>query len=131
MEKRLAEIASRKLEIRAALATATPEQMEGFKTELDGLAVEEKSLNEKLEIAGKLNTGEIRGNQMTKPGALEFKGEVNKDMEYRKAFMEYVLRGKAIPVELRADANTLTTDLGAGIPTTLLDRIIDKLIIEI
>ena len=125
MKKRLAEILGRKLEIRAALATATPEQMEGFKTELDGLAVEEKALNEKLEIASKINNGEVRGKAIEKP-VMEVKS-IDKEMEYRKAFMEYVVRGTEIPVELRTDASTTVSDLGAGIPSTLLDRVVDKL----
>lgn len=49
------------------------------------------------------------------------------EMEYRKAFMNYVLRGTEIPAELRVDANTLTTDIGSAIPTILSNRIIEKM----
>ena len=48
-------------------------------------------------------------------------------MEYRKAFMQYVCRGTAIPVEYRADVKSTTTDVGAVIPTTTLDRIVETL----
>ncbi len=48
-------------------------------------------------------------------------------MEYRKAFKDYVLRGKAIPVEYRADAVTGTADAGVTIPTTVLNQIIEKI----
>lgn len=48
-------------------------------------------------------------------------------MEYRTAFMAYVLRGTPIPAELRADANTLTTDVGSAIPTVLVNQIIEKM----
>ena len=48
-------------------------------------------------------------------------------MAYRKAFMQYVTRGAAIPAEYRTDANTKTTDVGAVIPTTVVDQIISKL----
>lgn len=57
-------------------------------------------------------------------------GEVRKaetNIEYRKAFMNYVLRNEAIPAELRADANTLTTDVGSVIPTELVNQIIEKM----
>ena len=49
-------------------------------------------------------------------------------MEYRRAFMDYVMRGKKsdIIVQHRADANTLTTDVGAVIPTVLVQQIIEK-----
>lgn len=48
-------------------------------------------------------------------------------MAYRKAFMQYVTRGTAIPVEYRGDANTKTSDVGNVIPTTVVDQIISKL----
>lgn len=55
------------------------------------------------------------------------KREEEGEMEYRKAFMNYVLRGTEIPAELRVDANTLTTDIGSAIPTILSNRIIEKM----
>lgn len=48
-------------------------------------------------------------------------------MEYRKAFMQYVLRGDEIPKEYRADAVSKTADVGAVIPTTVLNQIVEKL----
>ncbi len=48
-------------------------------------------------------------------------------MNYRKAFMQYVCRGAAIPTEYRADAISNTTDVGATIPTTVLNKIVEKL----
>ena len=50
----------------------------------------------------------------------------DEDVAYRTAFMEYVLRGTPIPAELRADANTLTTDAATVIPTQLVNQIIEK-----
>ena len=50
----------------------------------------------------------------------------NHNMEYRNAFMEFVLRGTAIPKELRADANTLTNDVTSVIPTHLVNQILEK-----
>lgn len=49
------------------------------------------------------------------------------NLAYRSAFMEYVLRDTAIPAELRSDANTLTSDVGAAIPTELVNQIIEKM----
>lgn len=48
-------------------------------------------------------------------------------MEYRKAFMRHVCRGEEIPKEYRADAVSKTTDVGAVIPTTVLNQIIEKM----
>lgn len=47
--------------------------------------------------------------------------------EYRAAFRDFVTRGTAIPMELRADEKTMTTDAGAVIPTTLLNRIVREM----
>lgn len=48
--------------------------------------------------------------------------------EYKKAFMAYVLAGRKIPGELtNADANTKTSDVGAAIPTTTLQKIYEKM----
>ena len=48
------------------------------------------------------------------------------DLAYRSAFMDYVLRGTPIPAEVRADANTLTSDVTTVIPTQLVNQIIEK-----
>ena len=48
------------------------------------------------------------------------------NLEYRNAFMEYVLRGTAIPAEVRENANTTTGDVGSVIPTHLVNQIIEK-----
>lgn len=47
--------------------------------------------------------------------------------EYRKAFMEFVCRGTAIPAELRADSVTSTSDVSAVIPTSIMKEIIKEL----
>ncbi len=48
-------------------------------------------------------------------------------MAYRKAFMQYVVRGTAIPAEYRGNENTTTGEVGYVIPTTVVDTIISKL----
>lgn len=50
-------------------------------------------------------------------------------VEYRKAFMNNVIKGSAIPAKfLNVDANTKTTDVGTVvIPTSLTDRIVEKM----
>lgn len=47
--------------------------------------------------------------------------------EYRSAFMNLIQRGTPIPANLRADANTLTSDVAAVIPTHLVNQIIEKM----
>lgn len=49
-------------------------------------------------------------------------------VEYRTAFMNYVTRGERSDIlEFRADATTGVGDIGAVIPTTILNRIVEKL----
>ena len=49
------------------------------------------------------------------------------EMEYRKAFQQFVTKGTPIPAELRDDAITATTDLTKAIPSVLVNRIVEKL----
>lgn len=70
---------------------------------------------------------ELRNAQVVGTFSLGGKEEMEKQsLEYRSAFMEYVLKGTPIPTELRADANTLTGDVGSVIPTHLVNQIIEK-----
>jgi len=48
--------------------------------------------------------------------------------DYRKAFMNNVLKGTSIPAQFQnADANTKTSDVSTIIPTTVMEKIIEKL----
>ena len=48
--------------------------------------------------------------------------------EYRKAFMNYVIKGTPIPSKFtHVDENTKTTDIGAVISPTVINRIIEKM----
>lgn len=65
-------------------------------------------------------------------GTLEKMDRGNTDMydsaEYKNAFMRHVLRGDAIPAKfINADANTKTSDVGTVIPSTTMQKIIEKM----
>lgn len=49
--------------------------------------------------------------------------EQMENFEYRNAFMDFVLRKKPIPAEMRA--NTLTDDVTAAIPVEVMNRIVE------
>lgn len=54
--------------------------------------------------------------------------DITNTKEYRKAFMNYVTQGKAMPSEFKnANANTKTADVGEMIPNTVLEKIIEKM----
>ena len=47
------------------------------------------------------------------------------DMEYRKQFMNYVLKGTPIRMQNGTDYQTTTSDVGPVIPTTIMNRIVE------
>lgn len=72
--------------------------------------------------------GEIPGVIVTNTNAQEQRRTPDEEeMEYRRAFQQFVTRGTPIPAELRDDAVTATSDLTTAIPTVLVNRIIEKL----
>lgn len=53
--------------------------------------------------------------------------DIHDSIEYRKAFANYVVNKAPIPQKfLDADANTVSTDVGTVIPTTIMQRIVEK-----
>ena len=73
------------------------------------------------------------GNVLTdtaKEGVVAAVGQLagQEDMEYRKAFMNYVLKGTQIPADFaNSDAYTTTPDVGAAIPNTIINKIVEKM----
>lgn len=58
----------------------------------------------------------------------ENENDLLSSVDYRKSFMNYVVTGSEIPSQfLNANANTKTTDVGIIIPTTVVEKIIQKL----
>lgn len=54
--------------------------------------------------------------------------DIYNTVEYRKAFMNNVVKGTPIPEKFQnADQNTTTSDVGSVIPTTILEKIVEKL----
>ena len=70
--------------------------------------------------------GQVPG--VVQASALELRKSVDEEeMEYRKAFQQFVTKGTPIPAELRDDAITATTDLTTAIPSVLVNQIVEKL----
>jgi len=62
----------------------------------------------------------------TAPDAMQ--DDLFASVEYRRAFMQNVLKGTAIPARFsNVDTNTTTGDIGSVIPTTVLEQIIEKM----
>lgn len=61
-------------------------------------------------------------------GEKDLESDMYDSMEYRKAFMNHVIKGDALPDKfVNADANTKTTDIPAVIPTTVMEKIVEKM----
>lgn len=132
-EKRIAEIKSRRLEIRKLLESGDKIEMDQLDAELKSLEQEENELRQRQEMAQKIQTGaapEVRTIASTKPpeNPEQRTADPHDTQEYRKAFMEYVARGaKSDALEFRADQTTGPADIGAVIPTTILNRILERM----
>ena len=131
MNKRMEEIRARKEEIRSMLETGEKMDITSIKEELRKLDAEQKELEERAKMAEAINAGTpgIKVEERKKPEQRKGSDMENKyeSVEYRKAFMDYVLRGKNIPAEFRSDAVTSTTDIGALVPPTTLNKVVEEI----
>lgn len=130
IEKRLQEIETRKGEIRMLLESGDEVDLENINEELRTLDTEEKELRARLEVAKGIQTGTVsaRSVESTLKPAETRTVDPHDTVEYRHAFMEYVTRGKKNDVlEFRADETTQLSDIGAVIPTTILNRIVERM----
>lgn len=132
IKKRLQEIEARKAELRNILESDEKTDLDAIETELKSLAEEEKELRRRLDMAAGIQAGEVEVrkvdgfNREEKVDVREV--DPHNTMEYRRAFMEYVTRGKKSDLlEFRADETTMPSDIGAVIPTTILNRIVEKM----
>lgn len=114
--------------------------LKSLNSELDTLNEEIRSLQELADSIPDENepdetnlrtaavNGQIPGVVVSNAKAQEQrKAADEEDMEYRKAFRDFVLRGTPIPAELRDNESTLTTDVASAVPTILVNRIVEKL----
>ncbi len=132
---RIKEILKRKAEINEMLKDekrskdldykALETEIRELNEELEELQTRERLMNE----TEQLNNGEIEGRTIEtfNTGVTEQRDQGTGSIEYRRAFMDYVLRGTEIPSELRADQVTYTKDVGSVIPETVLNKIIEKI----
>lgn len=130
IEKRMAEIKARKIEIRSALANNDENlELDAVQKELELLEVEERSLEAKLNVMKSIANGE--GDPIEKPQekrSLEqmTPDEVKASPEYRSAFFKALQGKKLTEVEERA-LTTAANSAGSAVPTTTQDMIVDKL----
>src|SRR5690606_12823732 len=101
LRKRLQEIEARKAEIRQLLETDENVDLDAVETELKSLNDEEQELRRRLDVAASIEAGtapEVRVIESTsvQKATVEPRAVDRYDtMEYRRAFMEYVTRGRS------------------------------------
>jgi HK97 family phage major capsid protein len=144
-KKRLGEIQARQKEIRDMLEGESACDMEAVTAELRSLAEEKDGIERRMAALGELEgagaapgsagtvpnpvADPILGNVMERSGTGGQQGDAEPlgSPEYRNAFMAHVLRGEEIPRQFRANENTKTSDVGALIPTTIMNTIVEKM----
>jgi len=124
--KKLNEIIARKEEIRAKLESNEDVNIEELRAEIEKLNKEQAEIEERAKIAKKINENKIESKVIDKTIDDGGKNNMNDfaSVEYRNAFMDYVKTG-VMKEEFRATA--MTANNAAVIPTTVLDKIVEKL----
>lgn len=125
---RLAEIEARRVEIRALLEGTEEINLEEINAELRALEAEEAEIRARMQVAQSIQAGTIatRTIATTQREPEARAQDPSETMEYRQAFMDYVVRGtRSDKLEYRTDAITGTGDIGAVIPNTIINRIVE------
>jgi HK97 family phage major capsid protein len=148
MKKRLLELLEKRKAKKTELltkadATEDIEEIKGFRTDMDALDAEIRDLEAmitdlpddegiegrsmKVDGARVLGTYGMEGG---KPADKSDERDVEDPygtLEYRKAFKDYVLSGKKSDVLTRSDATTASSDIGAVIPTNILNKVVESM----
>lgn len=128
MNKRLLEIMKEKEELRAKIKDGKDINLEEMMQKVEALNKEEKEIRTREKLLEDLNSNSELGNNINKPeDKKEQRNSKYDSEEYRAAFMDYVVKQKPMPKEFRENQVTKTTDVGAIIPPTTLNKIVEKL----
>lgn len=121
--KRLEEIQLRKEEIKG-LVNSKDSNLEELLKEVEALNNEEIQLRKKNELEIKLNDNPDLG-KIIKNEVKENMENLYDTIEYRKAFMQFVIAGKELPAQYRAASTA--ADNSAVIPVAVLNKIVEKM----
>ena len=121
-------------EVRSLTAEAEQlqEELQEAQTQLTAIEAEEQRSQQQnqqpeqrsdIPANAQLHNGHIMGSFTQQDP--QTRGNVLESVEYRQAFMNYVLHGTAIPAELRAGEAISTTDTAPAIPLTIMNEVIN------
>lgn len=130
-EKRMKEIEQRKLEIRQLLEDESKEvNLDELETELRSLENEKVDIEKRMKIAAGIAAGKEDVNVFEKEERRDFATmdikEILDSAEYRSAYLK-TLQGKELTDIEKRTLTTAVNSAGAAVPTTTLNKIIDKL----
>jgi HK97 family phage major capsid protein len=123
--------------IQGMMDTATSDEITAKMAEVEALdnawdedakeLANKAALEDKLKVLNIVNKGvNVVGTVMDSTNSAS--EDMFASVDYRKAFMNNLLNGAAIPGQfMNVDANTKTSDVGAVIPTTVMETIVEKI----
>lgn len=127
--ERLQEINDRKLEIRGLLEGKESVNLDEIKAELDGLEKEDAELRAKMDVAKKINAGEIEVRKIEKPDEKrEEKGmelRTRDSAEYRNAWLKNLQGNPLSEVEQR---DMVVAGVPGAIPTQTSENLFSKMV---
>lgn len=97
-------------------------ELEEAQAQLEKIEKEERAKKDEVPANAKLVNGNVVGAFGMRAAAVD-----HDSVEFRTAFMNYVLKNQPIPAEMREDVNTKTTDVASVIPTVIVNRIVEKI----
>ena len=134
IEKRLAEIAERKVEIRGILESDAQVDLDAINEELKQLEAEEKELRRRLEVAKGIEAGTVQSRTVAKVENTEKRTveDVVSGPEYRSAFLKTLLGQPLTEAEkreftLHSPATNVPPTAAAVVPTQTYNKIFDQM----
>jgi HK97 family phage major capsid protein len=124
--KRLQEIEARLAEIRSLLNGDQQVDLAALQQEIEALTTERSQLLDMQQRLAGVVSGQVPTSVVATVGEPQVRGTETDSNAYRKAFMEYVLRGVKSEA-LQQRATTTTGDIGSVIPETILNQIVEKM----
>lgn len=125
LQEIIARLAAIDEEVRGAKTADEVTKLQSEKTDLIARKAELEDLEERKKTALALSDGSVLGKPVESRGVKKEDEDIFDSVEYRKAFMNYCVKGTPIPTEYR-DAYTAVADAAAVIPTTIMNEIIKE-----
>lgn len=112
-------------EAQTAMESGDNEGFDAKTKEVEALDAQFENFAQKMAELNALQNSAVKGPATMMQSGNSIGMTADSDMEYRKSFMNHVLRGTPI-LHNTGDETTVSTDVGAVIPKTILNRIVEQ-----